>query len=193
MYCIFDEETPHEKLYAAAYEKIQKLGYSAKDVEAFSIALTESHTGRISEKSRFFPDALINHCPEERFVIHTTHFARPINYIGTQNAKHIVVEGDAGSNLGLKMEGGSILVTGDAGVKVGNSMNGGIITVKGDANSSPGSDMNGGTIIIDGDSGGAIGPVMNDAEIHFNGNYSGGVYPQSTGKIFHKGKKIYPR
>ena|SRR5208283_2467197 len=58
------------------------LGYSAKDVEAFSMELAGFQNERqFSDKAGLFLSALINNCKEDDFVVHTVHLTQQIHHI----------------------------------------------------------------------------------------------------------------
>jgi hypothetical protein len=199
--------------YAKVLDRIKTVAYSAKDVETFSIVLAGFQDEiDFHGKAGLILSALINNCEEERFVIHTAHLTMPIDYLGYRNKKDIVVDGDSGECVGYAMEGGiitierdaghtagvdmtagTIIVKGDAGWDVGAGMKGGSIIVKGDAKQNIGERMLGGSILIEGDSGERIGYNMKGGEIYLLGDHAGSSDHVLHGKIFHKGKLIWPK
>ncbi|MDD5171991.1 MAG: hypothetical protein PHF60_03055 [Candidatus ainarchaeum sp.] len=196
--------------YAAMCEAVKELGYSAKDVERFSIVLVEfQDEHNFYYKAGVFLSALVNSCREDDLIIHTSHLTRHIDHLGYQNMKNITIEGDAGNIMGglgrgsiilngnagnyagLNLLGGSIIVKGNVGEHVGNDMKSGSITVKGNAGDSMAGNMRGGIITVEGNAGKSVGWEMTDGEIHLNGDYGGVSDYIVHGKIFHKGKLIF--
>jgi formylmethanofuran dehydrogenase subunit C len=111
---------------------LRRIGYSAKDVEDFSVMLAEFQgERRFSEKAGIFLSLLVSDGRDADYIIHTAHFAVPISQIGTQNTKNITVKGSAGDSLGFLMKRGLISVQGDAGRDVGLMMEDGEIRVEG--------------------------------------------------------------
>ncbi|MHA1605962.1 MAG: formylmethanofuran dehydrogenase subunit C [Candidatus Freyarchaeota archaeon] len=60
----------------------------------------------------------------------------------------IIVEGNAGSEVGAWMSNGKIIVKGNVGAFAGVHMSGGIIVIHGDAGERLGGEMTGGTIVV---------------------------------------------
>src|SRR5208283_2248609 len=154
------------------YDRIladMKHGYSANDIEDFSIVLGEFQGGTcFSTKAGLYLSALINSSEEENFVVHTTAFAEPIISIGYCNTKNITVIGDAGQYVGDDMEKGTIIVKGNAGDDVGWHMKGGSITIEGNAGECAGCHMRRGAIIVTGNAD-RVGDHMRGGEIRING------------------------
>jgi len=91
----------------------------------------------------------------------------------------IIIEGNAGSNLGANMRGGSLLVYGNAGSWLGSSMRGGKIEVMGNAGDYVAAPYRGSTegmkrgeIVIHGDVGNESGNFMKGGFIKIEGNAS---------------------
>jgi len=191
--------------YRRMLAEISGLGYSAKDVEIFSIALAEFQCEKkFSERAGLFLSALINNCEADEFAITTRHLTEHISILGFQNKKKIRVEGDiadnagwqtesgtlivngnAAKNVGAFMSGGAIIVNGNAGGDIGNSMWGGNIIVAGDAGNRAGWNMWGGAISIEGDAGNALGAWMLKGSITVKGN-AGDIVGMNmgSGRIF---------
>jgi len=182
----------NEKTYGRILDSI-KHRYSAKDVEDFSIALSEFQGEMyFSTKAGLFLSALINSCKGDDFVVHTAHFAEPIKAFGYRNTSNITVEGDVGLYVGEDMGMGTIAVKGNADGNVGWYMRGGSVTVEGNANE-VGHQMIGGRIIVNGNAGDDIGDGMTGGEIVINGTI-GSISPDfERGRIFHKEKLIIER
>ncbi|MDD5172000.1 MAG: hypothetical protein PHF60_03100 [Candidatus ainarchaeum sp.] len=99
--------------YGYAHGVVMGLSYSASDVEKFSLVLAEfQDENDFSEKAGMFLSALINNCNDKEFVIHTTHLAEPISYLGYGNERIITVKGNAGGDVGAYMQGGEIHIEG---------------------------------------------------------------------------------
>lgn len=186
--------------YDVALGAIGKLEYSAKDVEKFSIALiglqNEEHFSQklhFFQKAGLFLSALINNCKDTDFVIHTQHLIKGIGELGLMNTKNIIVNGNAGDNVGQEMEGGSIMINGNVGKTAGNFMRGGSITVNGDADQYLGFYMQSGTITVTGNAGEDVGLSMKGGEIHLLGDYESISNDIEGGKIYHKGKLIWSK
>jgi formylmethanofuran dehydrogenase subunit C len=181
--------THNEKTYSGILDSI-KHRYSAKDVEVFSVHLSEFQGEmHFSLKAGLFLSALINNCKGDDFVVHTTAFAEPVEALGYRNTRNITVEGDVGYYVGEDMGTGTIAVKGNADGNVGWYMRGGSITVEGNANE-VGHDMIGGRIIVNGNAGDDIGNGMTGGEILINGTVGSISEHFSAGRIFHKEKLI---
>jgi hypothetical protein len=183
--------------YSGAYAKILKMArksrYSAKDICAFSLALPEFQGDAFFRiRAGIFLSALINNCKDQEFVIHTAHLP-PIHFIGFDNKKNIVVEGDAGNRVGVGMKGGSIIVKGDAGMVIGGEMIDGTISILGNAGSHIGYFMQGGSITVGKHAGTEVGRRMHAGEIRLNGGYDEIADYIQGGRIYHKRKLIWPR
>jgi hypothetical protein len=200
------------KNYARALDAIKGIGCSSADVEKFVVALVEfQDEDNFRYKAGFFISALINNCKDNDFVINVRHLTKKIGYLGYQNTKNITVSGDVGVQLGRNMECGSITVEGNADIIVGESMKGGSIfvkgsaaavgagmkngriTVEGDVELGLGSNMTGGTIEVKGNAGQWMGTGMLGGEIHIEGECESLPDRIAGGKIYHKGKLIYPK
>jgi hypothetical protein len=182
--------------YSDSYEKIlsviKNLEYSANDVEIFSVMLAEFQDDAFFRvEAGNFLSALINNCKEDDFVIHTSHLARTIHYLGQLNMKNLYVDGDVGDEHGHKMLGGSIIVKGDAGGSVGYDLHGGRIIVEGEAGDAVGCEMRGGSITVKGNAGERVGVGMHGGEIHIDGEYRSIGDDRYFGKIFHKEQLIW--
>ncbi len=192
--------------YKAAMDTIKNIYYSARDVENFSIVLSEfEHEKYFSFKAGLFLTALINDSQERDFVIHTAHLSQEPSWLCLKNKKNVTVNGAVGTNFGASATGGVMIVDGNTGGLVGQEMNdgiivvkgngsrslgnrltGGVIIIKGDAEHSAGYGMVGGLIIIEGNAGFELGSRMCGGEIHLEGRY------KSLGEYFFGGR-IYQR
>ncbi len=181
----------HEE-YPRILEKIRNIECTSKDIEDFSIVLSEFQgESRFSSKAGLFLSALINKCKEDDFVIHTTHLYESIVFIGYHNTKNITVDGHVGNWIGAEIESGTIMVDGDAHDYVGYHMAGGSIVVEGNAGAAVGSDLQNGSITIRGNAR-AVGDDMRGGEIHVDGSL-GYIRAFFGGKIFHRGELIWPK
>ena len=179
-----DDDFPPRASYINAVSAIGALVYSASDVDKFSLALAAfQHEEFFGRKAGLFLSALINGCKDKEVIVHTGHLTLQVYDIGYANRKNLVIEANAGWNIGTDMYDGIITVMGDAGPHAGKWMNGGQITVKGDAGRHIGKKMRGGTIIVCGDSdygagfgmkGGSI-TVMGDAGKQLGLEMNGGI------------------
>jgi len=125
----------------------------------------------------------------------------------------IIVEGNAGPCAGSFMENGEIVINGDCRLLLGQCMRGGKITVKGNAGDSAGEEMKssseivingncgrhlgrkayGGKITVMGNAGDEVGEGMCYTEIRIEGEIGSVDYYPGDGKIYHKGKLIFPK
>jgi len=199
--------------YRLALSLLEGISYSAQDVEKFSIACIQfQDENQFCSNAGLFLSALINNCKDDDFVINTRHLTETIWYLGYQNTKNIIVSGDIGAYLGFDMKYGTITVEGDAGGYVGQLMEGGSIFVKGSAGNSVGASMKNGRITVGGDVSHQLGWAMEGGTIEVNGNASvnvggymkgGEIHIYGTlvsldsevrsGKIYHKGKLVFPK
>jgi formylmethanofuran dehydrogenase subunit C len=155
-------------------EKI--INCTSKDIEEFSLELVafEDHK-EFKDRAGLFLSALIESSKDKKFIIHTKHLKKKINYLGYEAKKNIVIEGGVGDWVGAYMrEGSSIKVNGDAGYYVGAWME------------------KGSSIKVNGDAGHFVGAWMwEGSKIYLNGNYRFiGPDISPGGKIYHKGKLI---
>lgn len=128
-----DPDADYEHYAARLRPSSTNRGYSAKDIEEFSLALFEfqNETG-FSKKAGLFLSALANNCRDDKVVIQTFHLGIAIDYLGYYNTKEIIVADDAGDFVGTAMKGGTLIVKGNAGKCVGLLMEGGEIHIHGD-------------------------------------------------------------
>jgi formylmethanofuran dehydrogenase subunit C len=150
---------------------VEKLQYTAKDIEEFSLVLSEFRgEENLSDKAGLFLSALINGGKESDYLIHTYHLDMPPNYLGYQNDKNITVKGDGGDFVGVFMNGGSITVKGDVRAAIGFEMNRGRILVKGCAGDGVGRQMKDGSITIEGEAKDYFGRGMKGGNITVKGD-----------------------
>ena len=129
----FDIRRSSIRNYELALDLIENLKYSAKDVEQFSITMTEFQDDRYFPFSAgLFLSALINNGKDTDYTIYTKHLSVKINDLGHKTNKNITINGDAGDGVGGSMKDGKIIVNGNAGHGVGYCMTGGEIHLNGD-------------------------------------------------------------
>jgi len=167
--------------YDIACQVARNLANSSRDIEFYSIALTQFQMeGLFSTRAGFFLSALMNSSPDKEFVIHTAQLCsgtgpKPYAYIGTKNRdENIIVNGDCGKCIGWGMEGGRIHVEGNVGDFAASCMQGGVIVVDGSA-SHVGDGMTGGEF-----------RAMEGKEFRLATTIWGG-------RFFHKEKEIFPK
>jgi formylmethanofuran dehydrogenase subunit C len=147
--------------------------YTSKDVEKFSLALTEFQGHGVDEfgvRAGPFLSALINNGYESDFIIHTRHLEEKIHYLALHNTKNITIDGNAGDCLARCMSGGKITVEGNAGYAAAENVKGGEIVINGSCGYGLGGEMKGGKIIVNGNVGQAAGGHMENGEIVVNGD-----------------------
>jgi hypothetical protein len=177
--------TDSEGFYSMAVAFVNRLEYSAKDVELFSLALNGLQIGRdemlacdhmgrwlcyTSTKVGMFVSALVNKGKDGDYIIHTENHQFSACYLGYKNTKNITVMGPVGDYAGCILKKGKMVVDGYAGGNLGTGMRGGTIRVKGNAGLYVGEAMEGGKIYLEGD----YNSIAEDAH----------------GRIYHKGKLI---
>jgi hypothetical protein len=151
-------------------------GYSAKDIENFSIALAEfQEDDGFNSFAGLLLSVLVNNGKEVDYVIHTAHLSVPIWYLGYENTKNITVKGNVGGAIGRNMQGGTITVEGNAGCQAGEHMRSGTLIVRGNADNQAGFGMTGGTLIVQGNAGYQVGWSMGGGEIIVKGNAGNAV------------------
>ncbi len=144
------------------------------------------------------PLDILEYQTEPIYKIITTHLNKPLNYIGDCNRlAHIEVIGSVGKYLGQSMSSGKITILGNAEESVGQLMKGGEICVE-NAGNSLGIQMKGGKITAK-NAGKNVGRWLEGGEIHITQSYIS-LYADapedreniSDGKIFYRGKQIFP-
>jgi hypothetical protein len=189
----------------------ERLEYSAKDVENFSISLADlQEETDFALKTGLFLSALVNLGKEQDYIVHIHHLACCVSCLGYRNTKHltiegnttecgsgmengsILVEGDAGQWCGLKMRSGIIRVEGDVGDNCGWNMSGGVIVVEGDAGYACGKQMFGGSILVEGNTGEDCGSSMRRGDIRIKGDIKSVAEGLFGGRIYHKDVRIFP-
>jgi hypothetical protein len=176
--CEYNDTKGPVGCYTAAFQIVEKLQYTAKDVEDFSIVLAEFQDEKeFSKKAGLFLSALINSGKDSDYKIFTNHLDVPPDLLGYDDyhsyKKNIIVKGNVGDGVGFNIYGGNITVEGDAGNGVGQEMRGGSILVKGAAGTS-------------------VGFFMESGEIKLEGDYVIMAFCIKGGRIYHKGELIWP-
>lgn len=162
----------------------------SKNIEQFSLTLSNYEQLRNFYISGYFISRVINDSKDEEFRIHTNHLDSLISYLGYKNTKNMIVNGDFGHCVGYLMQNGTITVKGNAGHCVGYSMKNGKITINGNAVDEVGRFMQGGNILINGNAGYCVGLLMEHGTINLNGNYVSSSTEIKGGNIYHKRKLI---
>ncbi len=194
-----DRKVKFRPCYSEAEEAIKGIGYSAKDVENFSLSVSIIRgESCFSHHLGLFLSALINHGRDSDYIIHTRHFkGNPPDCLGLLNTKNILVKGKAGMWLGEFMKDGSIVCTGSAYGGVANGMDGGSILVKGKVGEGSAQYMRGGTLTIkkginerfyDYHGFGAFSEEI--ATVYIKGGNLPGVRVLSELKLYYKGKIV---
>lgn len=159
--------------YEEACRLVRDIGYSAKDVERFSIALADLQDEQFfGFKAGFLLSALVATGKSRTYRITTRHLTYPIHELGYLNPKNkkIIVDGDIGYGVGVKMKGGIIIVKGNTANAVGQEMEGGNIIVEGIVvDDMAGFEMSGGKILIKGNGGDRIGYYMRGGTLEVMG------------------------
>ena len=214
-----NEGPAHRRLLKA----LEKIDYSAADVGKFAAILSEFDTDEkvkpfresvFGKKTGLILSALTDKGDRDNFTISLRHLRISPDYLGFQNRKNLIINGDVNYLLGFQMVAGRIIVNGNAGYCVGSDMEGGEIIIKGNVMGigehggyRPG--FQSGKIVVEGNVG-EISTLRNDAviivgghvgnihvsvfggEIHLNGTYDRiSLPPRSKTRIFHKGKLIF--
>ena len=129
---MFERNSDAEDDYRSAVWHTWVLTYSSKEVTNFSIALVEfQHEEVFSTKAGLFLSALINESNGKNFTVITEHLEKPIDWLGYENTKNIIVQGNVGDCVGEDMKCGKITIQGNAREDVGYRMTGGSIYVGG--------------------------------------------------------------
>ncbi len=122
-------------LYLFSLDLIEKIEYTAKDVENFSILLKKYEKHPFFFISGVFLSALINQSKEDKLQILLSHLNERLSSIGRNNVKQLTVIGSTGSLTGCYMVKGQIFVKGNAGMMTGLCSEGGEIYVNGEIKS----------------------------------------------------------
>lgn len=168
------------------YRSFPDLVVSARDIELFSIRLVEfQEVNLFPARVGFFLSALINNCADSDYILHLSHLAEPVYYLGTDNTKNIHVIGSVGDRLADRMISGSIIVDGNAGRKTAYALHGGTVRVNGNVKEL--GRMVGGRVFIGGD---LETPVagMSGGELHVERSLPGVCALQ--GKVYHRGELV---
>lgn len=171
---ILVEPRPHIVLCDEAYDKyserVKRIGYTASDIEGFSLAMLElSGVENFRARAGILLSALINNGDAEDYTVHTPEFPK-IDFLGIHNIKKITVSGDVGCQCGEMGNGGSIFIYGNAGDALGRCMENGEIIVKGDSGNNSGEGMKSGGIRIEGNAGDMTAYGMKSGRIIIEGN-----------------------
>jgi hypothetical protein len=217
----FDCDNMEEFDIGKAYSLVKDIGYGSADVTKFCMILDGFQKEKnFAYKAGLFLSALMNNCVDEEFTLPLSHLDEKVHYIGFDNSKRILIEGDVGCILGNymkageiivmgsvenetggNMEGGRIIIQGDSGATLGSEMKGGEIVLEGDVIKDlfqinmklpigVGLDMKGGEITVKGDASSGVGEKMTGGEIHLEGTYESISEKFHGGEIYHKGELV---
>lgn len=207
--------------YNWAVDLVGDFDASPHDIGMMLAALPEIYAASPNPHGAgFLISAFINSGSASDYEISTHHLDfSPLN-MGFANCKNLVIHGEGLSNIGVKMESGSIRLRGNAEEYVGWELRGGSIIIEGNVTANAGSSMYGGDLIIHGDftksfgfgmQGGTLiacgglssaldNPLMEAAAECMRGGemYIMGCYPYSfdhvrSGKIYYKGRLVVDR
>jgi hypothetical protein len=183
-----------EKSYDHITSLLASLSYTKEDVQDFCIMLGELlEEDYFVRKPGLFLSALINNCEEMDHTIDIRHLIQPPLYLCYLNKKNVRIKGDVGRFFGARMAAGDVVIEGNAGGDFGDNMRGGTIIVNGDVGDEVGTFMTKGSITVKGNAGFRIGHWMAGGEIHLEGDYKGLSYVDNSGRIYHRGKLIFPK
>ena len=157
--------------YETVIGLIQRISYSAKDVENFSILLAEcqEETG-FAFKAGLFLSALISNGKEKDYVVYTHHLSESIQYLGSRNTKNVNINGDVGYSCAWEMKSGTLIVNGNVGDAAANSIESGNMLIRGDAGDHVGCYMQGGTVTVEGNAFRYAGADMQGGLLVIKGN-----------------------
>ena len=162
--------------YKGADVLVKGINYTVRDVERFVIALAEfTEQTEFERRAGFFISALVNNCSDDNFRLPLKYLPNPLHFLGMENTKNIIIEGNVDVSLGIRMDGGSIIVEGDSMDGVGDSMKSGLIIVNGSSSAvdGVGNNMTGGKVVIRGDVHGVVGEKMEGGIIEIFGDVTG--------------------
>lgn len=160
-----------DKLYVRCEEHIPTK-YNARDVELFSLLISQYESRRNSDWHGMYLSVLVNHCPDKEVTLITRLSEKALWAVGYQNDGH------------------TIMVQGNVGTALGSGMSDGKIVVQGDAENYVGLDMSGGEIVIEGNAKGNLGCKMSGGVIRVEGQYGDIASCIPCGNIYHKGIQI---
>jgi len=160
-------------------KSLKGINYSAEDVGRFSLIMhrfqnQERFVMNFGYDMGFFLSRLVHDCPDKTITIHTGNLEKRLEYLGYDNKKELVVNGDGGDRVGHGMYRGKLVINGDTGFQAGDEMTGGIIIIKGNA-------------------GDGVGRCMRGGEIRLEGTYESIGSGIEHGKIYHKEKRIFKK
>ena len=160
--------------YSRAMEVISDIEYNVEDIEEFCYELDSSErlTSHITGPSGIYISALCNNAKEDEITLKLGELSRKMHLLGYQlpEGKRLIVEGDLGNFIGVRLEGGEVTVEGSVKDWAGAGMRKGKMTVRKYA-------------------GYHTGEWMIDGEIWVEGRIRG-VGKIINGKIYEMGKPV---
>ena len=178
--------------------KSENIPCSAQDMEKLSVAINPSDQHTPPDRLGLFFSHMILFGNDKEYRIRTAHWDLCPSYLGRHIDKNLVVDGDVGGHFGH--EAGSygspnpvIIVNGNAGYAAGSGLNGASITIKGNAGNSLGNNMLCGVITVKGNAGYSVGGGMIRGFIFIEGELETISDNITGGKIYHKGKLVFPK
>ena len=166
------------KTYNQALERIRGLHYDPDDIEEFCAELDGSNKIPyiIEGPSGIYVSALINNLSEDRVVLRLRDCQKKFNMLGYRlpAGKTLVLQGDMGDFTGAGLAGGCLVVEGASA----NWCGAGMIQ---------------GKILVSGTAGWKTGEWMKAGEIHVQSWVRGVGENILGGKIYERGKLIFPR
>ncbi len=137
--------------YDVACKLLKGINYSARDIEKFSIALTQRNRFYEGMLTGVFLSALVNEGEGMEYRIYTENLEKSPWYMGLMNKKKITIFGSVGGECGNSMYGGEIEITGSAHYSIAHTTFGGKITVHGEFTGEVGINASHATLVLNGD------------------------------------------
>ena len=178
-------------LWRSALELVSPLHYCTSDVEHFSMAL-EAYQSRSTFQihAGLFLSAIVEKGREDAFEFRINHII-PIHLLAYKNRKTVTVHGDVGDSAAHHARKGSMLViNGNAGEQLGDCMTGGDIIVNGNCGGMVGRSMKNGSITVNGDTAELAGYDMRNGRLSLEGEVLSFSATGMGGDIYHKGVRM---
>ncbi|MFH0860830.1 MAG: hypothetical protein V1921_06480 [Candidatus Altiarchaeota archaeon] len=162
---VFDiiERTPYNVVTGGSYyerilEATRGLTPKEDEIQEVLTRLLSAHKedGRFMHdtfmvmKVGYMTNALIHHSRQKKIMLI---LPEPVNCLGyrLEEGKEVILEGNAGGNIGCEMKGAKLTVNGNVRGNLGTEMTQGEITVNGSVGGTVGEDMEGGKITVNGE------------------------------------------
>jgi hypothetical protein len=140
---------PIPEAYRCARKYLNNVSVSPSDAQLF--IMNEFRIQDITEMIPAFTSELINRCEVETLRLHVHQpLAGLCMYLGKDNIKNVIIDGNLGMAAGTHMIAGTLEINGNVDALVGLRMVGGDIIVRGNAGMSVGAHSKGGIIRITG-------------------------------------------